>query len=58
MHPIKHFSFLFMSFLISMLISACGSRGDLYEVAKPEVVQKTVVKPAQLSNEDNKKKQP
>lgn len=56
MHPIKPFSFLFMCFLMSVLLSACGSNGDLYQVAEPEIVQETTENESQQLNEETKKK--
>jgi len=58
MHPIKHFSLLFLCLLMSILISACGSRGDLYQVQEPEKVQKATAEESQQASEKPKKKQP
>ncbi|WP_425451874.1 lipoprotein [Candidatus Colwellia aromaticivorans] len=54
MHSIKHFSFLFSCFLMSLLLCACGSKGDLYQVVEPE--QSTMVKESQQQNTDTIKK--
>ena len=58
MHSIKQFSFLFSGFLISMLLSACGSKGDLYQVVEPELKpeQNVVIKSPQQINKDPQKK--
>ncbi len=56
MHSIKHFSFLFTCFLMSVLLSACGSKGDLYQVVEPESEQSTTVKEPQKKNKDTNKK--
>jgi len=58
MHPTKHFSFLFLCFLMSILISACGSKGDLYQDVEPETALEATIKEVQSNNEDSKKKQP
>lgn len=39
---------------MSMLLSACGSKGDLYQVAEPE--QNIIIKESQKKNNDTKKK--
>ena len=41
---------------MSMLISACGSKGDLYQVAEPDTGQKTTVKDSQEIIEESKTK--
>jgi len=56
MHSIKPFSFLFTCFLMSVLLSACGSKGDLYQVVEPESEQSTTVKEPQEKNKDTNKK--
>ena len=56
MQPIKFFSFLFMCFSMSMILSACGSKGDLYQVAEPETEQKTTTKNSQQRIEESKTK--
>jgi len=43
---------------MSILISACGSRGDLYQVQEPEKVQKATAEESQQASEKPKKKQP
>ena len=58
MHLIKTFSFLFMAFLLSMSISACGSRGDLYQVSESQSPQQVEVKTPQSNSENSQKKQP
>lgn len=45
-----------MCFLISILLSACGSKGDLYQVEEPEAVQKTTLNESQQRDEETKKK--
>lgn len=45
-----------MCFLISILLCACGSKGNLYQVVEPEAVQKTTLDEPQLRNEETKKK--
>lgn len=56
MHSIKHFYFLFTCFLMSILLSACGSKGDLYQAVDPELKQSvTEIEPKQ-KNIDTKKK--
>jgi len=52
MHSIKHFSFLFTCLLMSALLSACGSKGDLYQVVGPESKQSNTVKEPQQKNID------
>jgi predicted small lipoprotein YifL len=56
MHSIKHFSFIFTCFLMSVLLSGCGSKGDLYQVAEPESEQSIAVKESQQENTDTIKK--
>lgn len=56
MHSIKRFSFLFSCFLLSILISACGSKGDLYQVVEPEAEQNSTVKEPQQTSKDTQKK--
>jgi hypothetical protein len=58
MHLIKHFSFLFSVFLISTLLSACGSKGDLYQVVEPTSTpeQSDVIIAPQPKNKDTQKK--
>jgi hypothetical protein len=56
MHSIKHFSFLFSVFLISTLLSACGSKGDLYQVVEPEPEQKEVIKTLKQKHNNTQKK--
>ena len=57
MHPIKHFSFLFLCFFMSILLSACGSKGDLYHAQEPETVQPATAGESQQKDEKPKKKQ-
>ena len=56
MHSIKHSSFLFTCFLVSLFITACGSKGDLYQVTEPELEQSIMVKESQQKNTDTIKK--
>ncbi|WP_420839687.1 lipoprotein [Colwellia maritima] len=58
MRLIKYFSFLISCFSMSILLTACGSKGDLYQVNEPNSVDKTVVEDSQLSTQELKKKQP
>lgn len=39
-----------------MLLCACGSKGNLYQVTEPEAVQKTSQDEPQQRNEETKKK--
>jgi len=57
MHSIKHFSFLFLCFSMSILLSACGSKGALYQEQELEIEQKTTTEKSQESTEEPKKKQ-
>lgn len=41
---------------MSVLLSACGSKGDLYQVVEPESEQSTTVKEPQKKNKDTNKK--
>jgi len=43
---------------MSILISACGSKGDLYQDVEPETALEATIKEVQSNNEDSKKKQP
>jgi hypothetical protein len=52
MHSIKHFSFFFTCFLLSVFLSACGSQGDLYQVVEPGSEQSTMIKAPQEKNTD------
>ena len=52
MHSIKHFSFFFTCFLLSVFLSACGSQGDLYQVVEPEPEQNIMVEAPQEKNTD------
>ncbi len=56
MHTIKYFSFLLLCFLLSIVLSACGSKGDLYHDEEPEKVQQTTVEEPQKNNQKTKKK--
>jgi len=56
MHLIKHFSFLFRCFFLSVFLSACGSKGDLYQVVEPESEQSIIEKEPQQKNNDTQKK--
>tara|TARA_R110001583_G_scaffold7158_7_gene35697 strand:- start:959 stop:1147 length:189 start_codon:yes stop_codon:yes gene_type:complete len=52
MHSIKHFSFFFTCFLLSVFLSACGSQGDLYQVVEPGTEQSIMIKAPQEKNTD------
>ncbi|MFT7008845.1 MAG: hypothetical protein ACJAXJ_003388 [Colwellia sp.] len=52
MHSIKHFSFFFICFLLSVFLSACGSQGDLYQVVEPGTEQSIMIKSPQEKNTD------
>jgi len=41
---------------MSVFLSACGSKGDLYQVVEPESEQSTIKKESQIKNKDTKKK--
>lgn len=56
MQKINHFSLSFMFFLTVILLSACGSRGDLYQVDDSEIDQNRAVENPQQNREDTKKK--
>ena len=56
MHSIKHFSILFTCFLVSLFLTACGSKGDLYQVAEPALEQSITVKELPQKNTDPIKK--
>ncbi len=62
MQKINHFPFSFsfslslMFFLMVILLSACGSRGDLYQVDDSEIEQNSVDKAHQKNRNDTKKK--
>jgi len=56
MQSIKPFSFLLSGFLLSMLLSACGSKGDLYQVVEPEPEQSVVTTAPQQKSKDTQKK--
>lgn len=56
MHSIKHLSFLFSCLLLSVTLSACGSKGDLYQVTEPESDQQGTIKESQEKNTDTIKK--
>jgi predicted small lipoprotein YifL len=56
MHPYKHFSFLLLCFLLSTLLCACGSRGDLYQAEDAQKAQKTAAKESQPIIKEQKKK--
>jgi len=58
MHSIKQFSFLFLCFLMSVLLSACGSRGDLYQAQESETAQIATADESEQTTEEPKKKQP
>jgi predicted small lipoprotein YifL len=57
MHSIKHFSFLFLSFLLSIQLSACGSKGNLYQAEALETKNKSVTEVAKPRIDNTKKKQ-
>jgi hypothetical protein len=54
MHSFKHFSLLLTGFLMSVLLSACGSKGDLYQIVEPEPEQSIMIKESQKKNNDTK----
>jgi len=56
MHLIKHFSLLFTCFLMSLPLTGCGSKGDLYQAVEPKAEQNTLVKESQPTNIDTTKK--
>lgn len=41
-----------------MILSGCGSKGNLYQIEEPEAAQKVTVKERQQNTEEPKKKQP
>ena len=41
---------------MSLFLTACGSKGDLYQIVEPESEQSIMVKESQLNNVDTKKK--
>lgn len=49
----KYFSFLILGFLMSILLTACGSRGDLYQVEEPISANKTPIKGSQQMSQHN-----
>lgn len=55
MHSIKHFSFLFSCFLMSLFLSACGLKGDLYQAVEPESEQIILLEPQQQNTDTIKK---
>ena len=56
MHLIKYFSLLFSCFLMSVTLSGCGSKGDLYQAVEVKSEQATLVKESQSKNTDTIKK--
>ncbi len=56
MHLIKHFSFWFSCFFLSVFLSACGSKGDLYQIVEPKSEQSIIEKEPQKTNKDPQKK--
>jgi hypothetical protein len=54
MHSFKHFPLLLTGFLMSVLLSACGSKGDLYQIVEPEPEQSIMIKESQKKNNDTK----
>jgi len=43
---------------MSVLLSACGSRGDLYQAQEPETAQIATTDESKQTTEEPKKKQP
>lgn len=41
---------------MSALLTACGSKGDLYQIVEPEPEQNIIIKDSQKKNNDIKKK--
>jgi len=39
---------------MSMFLSACGSKGDLYQIVEPEPEQNIMIKEPQKKNNDTK----
>ena len=39
---------------MSVLLSACGSKGDLYQIVEPEPEQNIMIKESQENNNDTK----
>lgn len=39
---------------MSMFLSACGSKGDLYQIVEPEPEQNIMIKESQKKNNDTK----
>lgn len=56
MYSIKHFSSLITCFLLSVFLSACGAKGDLYQIPEPTPEQKIKIKEALKKNKDIQKK--
>jgi len=56
MHLIKYFSLLFTCFLMSVTLSGCGSKGDLYQAVEVKPEQGTFAKESQPKNIDTIKK--
>jgi len=40
-----------------MILSACGAKGDLYQIEEPKVEQKMTIKTPQKSDENPKRNQ-
>tara|TARA_R110002050_G_scaffold135999_14_gene259115 strand:+ start:1954 stop:2151 length:198 start_codon:yes stop_codon:yes gene_type:complete len=53
MQLIKHFSFLILYFSASILLSGCGSKGDLYQAETPNSVDEVLTKEAAKNNQNN-----
>ena len=58
MNNIKHILFFLLSFMIVVLLPACGSKGDLYQVLEPQAAQNSQVKDSENMTEETEKKQP
>ncbi|MBU2924968.1 lipoprotein [Colwellia sp. 4_MG-2023] len=58
MHLIKHFSFFFLGFLLSITLAACGSKGALYQVEAADVEVKSVVEESSTPVTEKLEKQP
>ena len=45
-----------MFFLMSMFMSACGSKGDLYQIEESEETQQVIAEDSQQSSDKKEKK--
>jgi len=55
MHLYKRIFFFFLCFLMSVFLSACGSKGDLYQTEESETVKKSTEKVSQKVTKAEKK---